>query len=136
MKAKYYPDCSIFEAQCKDGISYAWRSILKGIEVLQQGIIKRVGDGTTIDIWQDPWIPRSWNRRPITVRGQELMDPATGMWDVELVRDNFCEQDAAIILSIPVFEDIEDTWAWHFDEKGLFSVKSVYKIQRQLAEVL
>jgi hypothetical protein len=64
------------------------------------------------------------------------MDPATGMWDVELVRDNFCEQDAAIILSIPVFEDIEDTWAWHFDEKGLFSVKSVYKIQRQLAEVL
>jgi hypothetical protein len=25
MKAKYYPDCSIFEAQCKDGISYAWR---------------------------------------------------------------------------------------------------------------
>jgi hypothetical protein len=54
MKARYYPECSIFEAQAQPGISYAWRSILKGIDVLRQGIIKRLGNGSTIDIWQDP----------------------------------------------------------------------------------
>jgi hypothetical protein len=43
MKAKYFPDCTIFEAQYKDGISYAWRAILKGVELLRQGVIKRVG---------------------------------------------------------------------------------------------
>jgi hypothetical protein len=69
MKAKYYLDCSMFEVQSKDGISYAWRSILKGVEVLRQGVTKRVGDGLTINIWSDPWLPRSWDRHPITVRG-------------------------------------------------------------------
>jgi hypothetical protein len=54
MKAKYFHDCSIFEARCKDGISYAWQSIQKGIEVPRQGVIKRVGDGASIDMLQDP----------------------------------------------------------------------------------
>jgi hypothetical protein len=52
------------------------------------------------------------------------MDPTTGTWDETLVRDIFCDQDAHVILSIPIFEDSDDQWAWHFDEKGLFSVKS------------
>jgi hypothetical protein len=142
MKARYFPDCSIFEAQAQSGISYPWRSILKGIEVLRQGVIKRVGNGETINIWQDPWLPRPWSRRPITVRGQrvvnkvsELMDPAAGTWDEALVKDIFCAHDAQLILSIPIFEDTIDDWAWHFDEKGLFSVKSAYHLQRQLLEV-
>jgi hypothetical protein len=37
------------------------------------------------------------------------------------------------ILAIPTDEDSEDEWAWHFDEKGLFSVKSAYRLHRQLA---
>jgi hypothetical protein len=40
------------------------------------------------------------------------------------------------ILAIPTDEDSEDEWAWHFDEKGLFSVKSAYRLHRQLAHVL
>jgi hypothetical protein len=137
MKARYFPVCSIFEAQAQSGISYPWRSILKGIEVLRQGVIKRVGNGETINIWQDPWLPRPWSRRPITVRGQrvvnkvsELMDPAAGTWDEALVKGIFCAH-AQLILSIPIFEDTVDDWAWHFDEKGLFSVKSAYHLQRQ-----
>jgi hypothetical protein len=50
-----------------------------------------------------------------------------------MVRANFCEQDASLILTI--HEDMEDEWAWHFDDKGIFSVKSAYKLQRQLDEV-
>jgi hypothetical protein len=48
MKARYYPECSIFEAQAQPGISYAWHSILKGIDVLRQGVIKRVGNVSSI----------------------------------------------------------------------------------------
>jgi hypothetical protein len=104
--------------------------------------IKRLGNGSTIDIWQDPWLPRPWDCRPITVRAQrvvnrvcDLMDPTTGTWDETVVRDIFCDQDAHVILSIPIFEDSDDQWAWHFDEKGLFSVKSAYRLQIQLADV-
>jgi hypothetical protein len=52
MKAKYFLDCTIFEVRCKDGVSYAWR-----VELLREGVIKRVGDGSSIDILNDPWLP-------------------------------------------------------------------------------
>jgi hypothetical protein len=142
MKAKYYPDTSVLQAEYQAGISYAWRSVLKGINLLKKGIIKRVGDGTTINIWQDPWLPRLWSRKPITPRGKkiitkvcELMDPLTGSWDNHLVRELFWPQDTNLILSIPVVEDMEDEWAWHFEEKGQFTVKSAYRLQRQLEDI-
>jgi ribonuclease HI len=142
MKAKYYPNSSLLQAEEMSGISYAWRSILKGIELLKKGIIKRVGDGTTINIWDDPWLPRLWSRRPITPKGKsiiskvsELIDPNTGSWDKNLVQDIFWSQDANMILAIPLFEDFEDEWAWHFENSGQFSVKSAYRLKRQTDEI-
>ena len=34
-KAKIFPNCSIFEAKDSRSASYAWRSILKGRDVIQ-----------------------------------------------------------------------------------------------------
>jgi hypothetical protein len=66
---------------------------LKGVNLLKDGIIWRVGDGETINIWTDPWLARDDARMPITPRGQcvltkvhELINPITGEWDEELVR--------------------------------------------------
>jgi len=49
-------------------MSYTWRSILRGLEVMKLGVIWRIGDGRNIKIWSDPWIPRGILRRPITPR--------------------------------------------------------------------
>jgi hypothetical protein len=57
LKAKYFPNSSILECQVKEGISYSWRSILQGVELGKKGLIWRVGDGSHIKIWTDPWIP-------------------------------------------------------------------------------
>jgi hypothetical protein len=62
---------------------------------------------------------------------EELIDPNTGDWDEQLVRDTFWEEDAEVILTIPVGEGLPDWLAWHFDSKGLFSVKSAYKLVAQ-----
>lgn len=43
--------------------------------------------------------------------------------------------DAEVILSIPLRDNREDCVAWHFDAKGLFSVKSAYKVSRHAANV-
>ena len=44
-------------------------------------------------------------------------------------RDPFlCNVD--LILSIPVHVEMEDVAAWHYDTKGLFTVRSAYKVQR------
>jgi hypothetical protein len=76
----------------------------KGLELPRQGVIKRVGDGTTMNIWSDPWLPKLWCSRPATPRGvtiiskvSELIDPFTGSWDTELVQQTFWPQDAILI---------------------------------------
>ena len=58
----------------------------------------------------------------------ELIDPLTGEWDEQLIRDIFWPQDADEILRIPINDQMEDWSAWHFDAKGQFSVKSAYKL--------
>jgi hypothetical protein len=88
------------KAEEQKGISYSWRSIVRGLEAIKEGIIWRVGNGDDINMWVDPWIPRGTTRRPITprrnnilTRVSELIDPQTGNWDGELVRDIFWEDD-------------------------------------------
>jgi len=66
-RAKYFPEGNLLEVLEKPGISYAWRSIVRRVPALKKGLIWRVGDGTQIDIWSDPWIPDGLTRRPITL---------------------------------------------------------------------
>ena len=115
LKAMYFPNSSILEAKAKPGISYTWRSILRGMELLKQGIIWRIGSGESVDVWEDPWIPRGTTRKPSTQNGldesmkvSDLMDQETGQWDEDLVRFVFNPEDAKDILSIPIRADTED----------------------------
>jgi hypothetical protein len=135
LKARYFLDGSILDTKPINGISYSWRSILKGVQLLKDGLIWRVGDGANINIWNDMWLNRDGTRQPITPRGQcllthvnELIDPATGQWDEALVRQTFWDMDVPVILSTPIRPDFEDFPAWYFDNKGVFSIKSAYKI--------
>ena len=73
---------------------------------MKEGIIWRIGNGKTVRIWEDPWLLKGNTRKPITSK----------------------REDAAEILRIPIDEQLEDWTAWHFDAKGLFSVKSAYKL--------
>jgi hypothetical protein len=135
LKALYYPNTSILEAVPKDGMSYTWRSILRGVELLKQGIIWRIGTGEEVDAFDDPWIPRGSTRRPRThnilnekMRVCDLIDQTTVTWDEELIKSLFDEEDAKEILSIPLRPKMEDWVAWHYDKKGEFSVKSAYRL--------
>jgi len=67
----------------------------------------------------------------VLTRAAEQMNPGMGGWDELLVRNIFEESDAEAILKIKVNEDQEDRPAWHYDKKGLFSVKSAYKLAIQ-----
>lgn len=129
------PDCSCVEAKAKEVMSYTWRSILSGMQLVKEGMIWRIGSGVKIHIWDDLWIPRAWTCRPCTPRGRVLMhkvsdliNPITGTWDEDLVWSIFCVEDAKLIMAMPVFAEWEDHLAWHYNKKGAFSVKSAYKL--------
>jgi hypothetical protein len=81
-----------FSAGPKAGSSFTWQSIIAGLPTFKRGYIWRVGNGESINIYSDPWIPSSPDRRIITPRGEvvltkvaELIDPITGRWDEELL---------------------------------------------------
>ena len=63
------------QAEPMHGMSYAWRSIQKGIKLLNGRIIWRVGDGQSVHIWEDLWLLRNWTRTrmPIAPRGANLI---------------------------------------------------------------
>ena len=57
-KAKIFPNSSIMEAANPSLASYAWCSILRGREVIKRGAVWRIGDGRSVDILEDNWLPR------------------------------------------------------------------------------
>jgi hypothetical protein len=89
---------------------------MQGVQVLKEGIIWRIGNGQHIDIWTDPWLPRGVTRRPITPRGQniiqrvdELIDPVIESWDLQLLSQTFFwEEDVKVIRAILVHVEIDD----------------------------
>jgi hypothetical protein len=53
LKGKYYPHGDFMSAGKKKNVSHTWRAILAGRKVLELGLIKGIGDGTTTHVWDD-----------------------------------------------------------------------------------
>ncbi|KAL8133670.1 hypothetical protein AgCh_008927 [Apium graveolens] len=136
-KARYYPNGSFLTAKLGSNPSYVWRSVLESQEMLKAGVARRVGNGTTVDIEHDPWLPCEMDpyihTHHQTLQGNKVvsllaMDQNT--WDVDLINDLFIERDANLILSIPVRRLDNDSWFWRKEKMGTYSVKSAYDVIR------
>lgn len=102
----------------------------QGGKVLRQGLVKRIGDGTSTRIWGDRWIPNHFGGRPLTPSdGQQVSHVsdliiASGSWNVE----NFFDVDVHAILKLQVCGRGDDLWAWESEKHGNYSVKSAYRL--------
>ena len=134
-RQSYFSDGDIMTALPGSCSSSIWRSLHWGREIIQSGSRWRIGDGESVLVMGDSWVPRD---RPATwidppwippnMRVAELMR-LDGSWDVDLITAMFGAEDAAAILSIPCGgEGIPDVRRWHFTENGEYSVKSGYRV--------
>jgi hypothetical protein len=88
------------------------------------------GIGEHINIWSDPWIPSSPDRRVISQRNgavytkvAELINPFTGQWDDGLLYSLFNVVDAQRILQIPLNNHgFDDFIVWSASKNGRYSV--------------
>lgn len=95
------------DAQAPNSASATWKAIIAGRAALDMGLIKRVGTGESISIWTDRWIPGTAMMKPIGRIGNaqldkvaELIDQQQGLWDVQVVRNNFLAPDVDAILKV------------------------------------
>jgi ribonuclease HI len=140
LKAKYFPNGNLFDTAFPVNQSATWKAIVHGLELLKKGICWRVGSGNSIRVWRDPWIPRRWTRRPAGKRRPcqlkwvaQLIDQDRMQWKEEVVRDFFRPHDVEQILNIRLpSRPAEDFMSWLYEKTGVFSVKSAYKLARDL----
>ena len=50
-KAKFFPNSTVLEAKCPQSASHAWKSIIKGRDVIKRGGLWRIGAGYSVQVW-------------------------------------------------------------------------------------
>ncbi|RWR72557.1 ribonuclease H [Cinnamomum micranthum f. kanehirae] len=134
--AKYFPHGDFLSAELDSNPSFIWKSIWSARFVIQKGCIWRIGCGSRINVWKDPWLKDDSNLKIATsvIPGLEsltvsdLWIPHCREWDVELLHELFEPRNIAVILSIPLGNGSQqDRLIWHFDKEGSYTVKSGYR---------
>ena len=138
LKGRYFPDSDFWHAQKPRSSSYTWRSLLFGKDLLLQGIRWGIGDGKTVKILGDNWIPRfppdmikPRSPIPMVATVNCLMDEESSSWSHENVHAFFEPDVAAKILQVPISRHAGDDFVcWPFTRHGTYTVRSGYNLAR------
>ena len=137
MKAKYMKD-QWQEKKPPSSSSWAWKSIHSARHLLLNGLWKRIGDGSTVEIWKDKWITGSSNGKPASAKPanckmQKVSDLIMeGKWDKLKLQRVFNQEEAKLIANIPlsIFRR-KDRMFWKDSKSGSYTVKSGYARAKQ-----
>ncbi|XP_073152575.1 uncharacterized protein [Henckelia pumila] len=118
--------------------SYIWRSPLWSKELLVSGLLWRVGDGKSIHIYKDRWIPSMQSELGFSVGpwiGEVTVNSLIkdGSWDADSIWNRFNSYVAREILRIPLPQrHRNDALFWRYDSKGKYYVKDGCRLQSDL----
>ena len=138
-KARYFPQSSFLKAKESPGYSYVWRSLMASLPILRLGSCWRVGNGSSISIIGDRWIPNHPTNKIMHPRHElvedlaisDLIDSELHAWRRDMIMAMFHREDAETICRIPLSRRfVRDSIIWLHNKKGKFSVKFAYKLAR------
>lgn len=123
-KAKYYPQMDILQAPTGNYRSYAWRSMQNSIWIILKGSCWRIGDGNSVRIWRDNWIPFHQDFKVLStelpnsnynlVKGFILSDNPS--WDTEALHSQLLPTDYNLIEQIPLINTSKkDSLMWMYE---------------------
>lgn len=126
LKAKYFRRKEIRQADLGYKPSYLWRSLLAARELVEEGIAWRIGNGKTVDIWQDRWIGVEKYARTRSLRKEgwqemkvaDLIDEESSMWKEDVVSELLEPDEAQSVIKISLSRGaVEDRIIWRFTKK-------------------
>ncbi|KAL8133871.1 hypothetical protein AgCh_009077 [Apium graveolens] len=110
LKAKYFPDCHLLQANRTGGASYTWSDIWEAKEVLKEGMRWVLGDGKEIKNFTDKWL-RGKDNYCVDQENNDMVDEC---------------QYAILATRIPQ-NCTKDRMAWFHSSSGHYTVKSGYQ---------
>uniref|UniRef100_A0A803Q1S7 Reverse transcriptase domain-containing protein n=1 Tax=Cannabis sativa TaxID=3483 RepID=A0A803Q1S7_CANSA len=134
LKARYFPQTSFLHSGKGHRPSLVWSSITWGKELLQSGLRKSIGDGTTINIFNDAWIPGYGKLHYLRYNSNADMTVASLLtpdkqWNHALIQSLFPSDISQAITAIPLHPiSIHDTYFWSLKPHGSYTVNSGYHL--------
>lgn len=106
VKARFFPNFSILEAKDLTIGSYAWKSIISAKDVIKNGMVWHIGNGSSVRIKEDKRLPVKNSSSIISplpsvsidTTVQTLINSDLGMWKQDLVQQLFLRHEATVIL--------------------------------------
>jgi hypothetical protein len=112
---------------------------LHGRGILKRGLIKRLGAGSSIDVWNDNWIPSNTSLKPMlkpdsatAIMVSELINDNDKPWNRDALVENFTPSDVEAIQKTLSRNLEEDVFAWAYERNGCYSFGSAYIISKDL----
>lgn len=140
LKGVYYPNDEFMEAKKGGRASWAWSSLMVGRDILKREGIWMVGSGDRIRVFSDPWL---MTKPGFRVEGQYQGEPrreprvssmigSNGRWETTLVRQLVSDEDATLILRMPLpHTSSVDTFLWPHTKTGEPVARSIYHRLRE-----
>ena len=107
--------------------------------ILILGSSWRVGNGSSISVVRDRWLPNNPTNKIMHPRHElvedlavlDLIDLELHAWRRDMIMGMFLREDAEAICRIPLSRRfVLDSIIWLHNKNGKFSVKSAYKLAR------
>lgn len=112
-----------------------WKVIGKNKKIVIKGACYLVGDGASVKIWMDLWVPWIQNFRPrprvqsftqLPIMAYQLIKYERHAWKEPMIKELFDLADVLAILCIPLPEAQRRKLIWVPNFKRVFIVKSAY----------
>ncbi|CAL1356041.1 unnamed protein product [Linum trigynum] len=136
LKAKYHKNDSILDARVGGRPSYVWRSLMSAQEFLVEGMCWRIGNGATVRIWGDRWVPSapgfivqsSPTGLPVDAVVRDLFEEGLERWDDTMLESCFSADMVHAIRQIPLRDLGEpDCMIWADSKDGRYTARDGYR---------
>ena len=137
LRCKYKVKDSWLSDEPRIHATQTWRAMERMKPLIKEGACFLVGNGLSIDVWKEPWVPwlpqfipkpKNQSTAIVPMKVADLIDQSSKCWSESKLNELFDDASISAIkqISIPTIPKI-DKLVWILDSKGNFSVKSAIK---------